>query len=125
MIENNNKVIFIKEKIEKKKCFLEKNKPLVDLKTNCIFKMFGLTYNLHTMNDFELQILFSWLRDLNSPSLKLENFSVQDWMTDIMTISVINDYYNQLYELKSFEQRLETAILNNDEKELEELFKII
>ena len=125
MTKNNNKVIFMKEKIEQKKHFLEQNKPTVDLKTSCVFKMFGVTYNLHIMNEFELQVLFSWLRDLNNPSLKLECFTVQDWMTDIMAISLINDYYNQLHELKSFEQRFETAALNNDEKELEELFKII
>lgn len=125
MTENNNKVIFIKEKIEQKKRFLEQNKPSVDLKTSCIFKMFGVTYNLHTMSEFELQVLFSWLRNLNNPSSKLDEFTIQDWMTDIMTISVVNDYYKQLSELKSIEQRFETAVLNNDEKELEESFKII
>lgn len=109
MNKNDKKIFELKEKLENKKKALGK-KPEFSLKTNCMFTMFGNNYNIHTMNSFELNMMFNWLKQLNNPELKMGDFFVKDYMTDILNTMVKLDYSLQMLNIKKLEQNLDALI---------------
>lgn len=127
MNKNDERIIDLRNKLEEKREWLKNNKPQIKLNTNCIFTMFGLTYNLHVMNEFELEILYSWLLGLDNDKLILNGYEVKSWLEDIKTILIKQDYYKQASDIDKISKRLE-QLMSNDckvEIELDELSKLI
>lgn len=109
MNKNDEKIFKLKEKLEERKKNLGE-KPSNHFITNCMFTMFGITYNLHTMNTFGLNMIFSWLKGLDNPELVLGNYKVKDYLTDILNKMVILDYNKNLADIKELESKLDALI---------------
>lgn len=109
-MNNNDKKIFdLKKKLEQKKNALGK-KPVIQFKTNCAFSLFGVCYNLHTMDEFELEMLSGWLKNLNPEIAINNNFKVGDYIFDITGKLVLLDYNKQYGEIMSLESKLDALI---------------
>lgn len=109
MNKNDEKIFKLKEKLEERKKNLGE-KPSNHFITNCMFTMFGITYNLHTMNTFELNMIFSWLKGLDNSELVLGNYRVKNYLTDILNKMVILDYNKNLADIKELESKLDALI---------------
>lgn len=117
--ENDNRILKLKEILNKKK-ELVKEKPTSSFKTNCMFTMFGTTYNLHTMNSFELNMMLSWLKSINNPEMVIENnYKIKDYLTDIVDKLVLIDYNNTICEIKKLESKLDSLISQEKKTSLE------
>lgn len=126
MTDNDKKIFELKKKLNDKKAALGK-KPNVSYKTNCIFTMFGNTYNLHTMNEFELTVILSWISPLSRDMKMNSNFTVRDYISDISSKFILLDYNSCLASIKSMESKLD-ALISSETKttiEIEKLEKLI
>jgi hypothetical protein len=109
MNENDKKIFELKEKLKERKELLGE-KPISKLRTNCNISMFGTMLNIHAMNEFELNILFSWLKQLNNPELKIGEYKIKDFLSDILDKIVSMDYQKQISEIKKLESQLDNLI---------------
>ena len=121
MTSNDKKIFNLKEKLEIKKKALGK-KPNVALKTNCVFTLFGNTYNLHVMNEFELSMVLNMFSGLNK-EMKVGNFTVNDYIFDIQNKLALLDYNNCLASIKSMESKL-NALISSETKTSIEIDKL-
>lgn len=118
-MNNNDKKIFeLKKKLERKKIDLGK-KPVVQFKTNCIFSLFGVNYNLHAMNEFELGILMGWLKNLNPETKMNSNFTVDDYVFDISGKMILIDYNRKIKEINNLESKLDDLISSETKTSIE------
>lgn len=118
MNSNDKKIFDLKKKLEQKKNALG-NKPVIQFKTNCAFTLFGICYNLHTMDEFELEMLSGWLKNLNPEIFINNNFKVGDYISDITGKLVLLDYNKHLGNIKLMEKRLDDLISSETKTSIE------
>lgn len=126
MNANDKKIFDLKKKLEQKKKALGK-KPVIQFKTNCAFTLFGVCCNLHTMDEFELEMLFVWLKNLNPEITIHNNFKVCDYISDIKGKLAVLDYNKCIENIKDMESKLD-ALISSETKtsiEIEKLEKLI
>ena len=126
MTNNDKKIFMLKEKLESKKNALGK-KPDIKFKTNCMFTLFGITYNLHTMNELELTVILNWISNLNGNMTMGANFTAKDYVSDIKGKLTLLDYNKCLGDIMSMEKQLD-ALISSETKttiEIEKLEKLI
>lgn len=117
MTSNDKKIFALKEKLEIKKKALGK-KPNIALKTNCMFTLFGNTYNLHIMNEFELSVALNMFSNLNK-EMKVSNFTVKDYIDDIQGKLTLFDYNNCLTSIKNLESKLDDLVSSETKTSIE------
>lgn len=127
MNDNDKRILELKEKLAIKKENLEKSKTEFVYRTNCNFELFGIKYNIHAMTEVELKIMFNNLKALNEPNCKLGNFTISDFLSDIMTELVKMDYSKSCLEIKRLEKGLDELISNELKTsiEIDKIAKII
>lgn len=118
MNSNDKKIFDLKKKLEQKKNALG-NKPVIQFKTNCAFTLFGICYNLHTMDEFELEMLSGWLKNLNPEIFVNNNFKVGDYISDITGKLTLLDYNKHLGNIKLMEKRLDDLISSETKTSIE------
>lgn len=124
--KNDKLILQLKKDIDLKKSLLLKSEKF-NPETNCSLTLFGIKYNLHTQTSNNLLFLKSFLLSLNSPSLIVDGFKVEDWIKDIeVKYSMINLIAEKL-RLKVLEDKLH-SLLSADTKvslEIESIMKSI
>lgn len=117
MNDNDKKIFDLKEKLQAKKKNLGK-KPDIKFKTNCIFTLFGNTYNLHILNEFELNMLVSWFKGIGH-KIQINGYTVEDYLMDIKNKLIMMDYNKSLNNIKEMESKLDALISSETKTSIE------
>ena len=125
MSRNDDRILELKEKIEKKKQELSgKNTRFVPI-TNCIL-LLGGTYNLNTFDEISLKIMLVRLHsykmaadDLGISDLELSGYSIDDWISDIKNKMEVLNVKNEIANLKRMEAKLDKLLSEDKKTELE------
>lgn len=123
MAKLDNKIIKLKETINKKQKNLELLPTKFSPRTNCMFSFFDghHIFNLHTLNENELCKLRNQLSVLNKEEYKpvYNGSELVDWIIDIdQKIGVIN-YKKELNKLNDLKLKLDSLLSEDKKKELE------
>ena len=125
MSKNDDRILELKEKIEKKKQGLsDKNKRFVPV-TNCIIELDGVTNNLHTCDADKLALLLVKLSLYKKEAENLDinfvvsGYSIDDWITDIKNKFEVTKTKAEIYNLKTMESKLDGLLSEDKKTELE------
>ena len=125
MSKNDDRILELKEKIEKKKQELsDKNKRFVPV-TNCIIELDGVTNNLHTCDADKLALLLVKLSLYKKEAENLDinfvvsGYSIDDWITDIKNKFEVTKTKAEIYNLKAMEPKLDELLSEDKKTELE------
>lgn len=122
--KNDERVLQLKEIIEKKKLELKDVKKFIPL-TNCVLDLDGQKYNLNVLQLSDLQILLVRLnmylisaKDLGI-NLEISGYNIAEWITDIKCKIEIFEYKKKETELKALEVKLDKMLSDEKKTELE------
>lgn len=122
MSKNDDKILKLREQIEKKKKELKNNCVKFTPQTNCVLTLDGKTYNLNVCNKEELTLLMIKLytyemsaNDLDISSLVISGFNIEWWILDIKNKLKMLEIKEETEKLKSNEELLE-QLLSEDKK---------
>ena len=122
--KNDERVLQLKEIIEKKKLELKGIKKFTPL-TNCVLDLDGQKYNLNVLQLSDLQILLVRLnmylisaKDLRI-NLEISGYNIAEWITDIKCKIEIFEYKKKETELKALEAKLDKMLSDEKKTELE------
>lgn len=122
--KNDERVLQLKEIIEKKKSELKIVKRFIPI-TNCILDLEGQKYNLNVLQSIDLQLLLIKLnmylmsaKDLGV-DLELSGYNITEWITDIKGKIEIFEYKKKESELKTLEAKLDKMLSDEKKTELE------
>ena len=125
MSKNDDRILELKEKIEKKKLELsDKNTRFVPV-TNCIMELDGETNNLHTCDAGKLALLLVKLslykKEADNLGIKLmiSGYEVDDWLTDIKNKIEVMETRLEMNNLKAMEGKLDKLLSEDKKTELE------
>lgn len=125
MSKNDERVLQLKEIIEKKKLELKGVKKFTPI-TNCILDLEGQKYNLNVLQLNDLQILLvrlnMYLISANDLGIDLEEvsgYNIAEWITDIKCKIEIFKYKKKEAELKALEAKLDKMLSDEKKTELE------
>lgn len=125
MSKNDDRILELKEKIEKKKLELSgKNTRFVPV-TNCIIELDGMTNNLHTCDSDKLALLLVKLSLYKKEAENLDidfvisGYSIDDWITDIKNKFDVAKTKAEIYNLKTMESKLNELLSEDKKTELE------
>jgi hypothetical protein len=125
-MNNDEKIIKLKQQIEEKRKSLSKAKKFVPI-TNCILELDGITTNIQILSKEKLALL---LVKLNLYKMSMENlnmsfdkiiisgYDVRDWIMDILAKTDIIHYKEEEQKLKTMEDKLEKLLSNEKKTEL-------
>lgn len=120
--KNDERIIELKSKIEKKKKELADKVTRFSPKTNCILVLDGQTYNLNTVRGEELLMLLiktnSYMisaKDLGYEDVGLGNYQLSDYLSDIKQKLSVEQRKDEERKLKEQESLLE-KLLSDDKK---------
>ena len=124
MSKNDERVLQLKEIIEKKKLELKGAKKFTPL-TNCVLDLEGQKYNLNVLQLNDLQILLVRLnmyrisaKDLEI-NLEISGYNIAEWIADIKCKIEIFEYKKKESELKVLEAKLDKMLSDEKKTELE------
>lgn len=124
MSKNDERVLQLKQIIDKKKTELKGSKKFAPL-TNCVLDLEGQKYNLNVLQFNDLQLLFVRLnmylmsaKDLGI-NLKISGYNIAEWITDIRCKIEIFEYKKKEAELKTLEAKLDKMLSDEKKTELE------
>lgn len=124
MSKNDERVLHLKEIIDKKKLELKGAKKFTPL-TNCILDLEGQKYNLNVLRLNDLQLLLVRLnmylmsaKDLKI-NLEISGYNIAEWITDIKCKIEIFEYKKKEAELKTLEVKLDKMLSDEKKTELE------
>lgn len=122
--KNDERVLQLKQVIDKKKSELKGSKKFVPL-TNCVLDLEGQKYNLNILQLDDLQLLLVRLnmylmsaKDLGI-NLEISGYNIAEWITDIRCKIEIFEYKKKEAELKTLEAKLDKMLSNEKKTELE------
>ena len=123
MSKNDDKILSIKDLIEKKRESMGK-KPRFVPTTNCSLEFRGTRYNIHAMNDMnQLSILACEIKAIDMVAEELglaeytiiSGYNVRDWLKDILLKMDVLAYTQKERELSVLEGKLD-GLLSSDKK---------
>ena len=122
--KNDERVLQLKEIIDKKKLELKSVKKFVPL-TNCILDLEGQNYNLNVLQFDDLQLLLVRLnmylisaKDLGI-NLEISGYNISEWITDIKYKIEIFEFKRKATELKGLEAKLDKLLSEEKKTEME------
>lgn len=125
MSKNDDRILELKEKIEKKKLELsDKNTRFVPV-TNCIIKLDAETNNLHACDADKLALLLVKLslykKEADNLGIKLmiSGYVIDDWITDIKNKIDVMTTKSEMNNLKAMEAKLDKLLSEDKKTELE------
>lgn len=123
--KNDERVLQLKEIIDKKKAELKAVKRFVPI-TNCVLDLDNQRYNLNVLqlNDLKLLLVklnmyFMSAKDLGIIELEFSGYNVAEWMTDIKNKIDIFEHKAKEAELKTLEAKLDKMLSDEKKTELE------
>ena len=121
---NDDKILKLKEVIEKKKAGIEK--VVFSPKTNCSIELDGDRYNLHAMNKEGLTFLLirinayrMSMNNLGIEDLVISGYSIQDWIEDIKIKIATKSQVEEEKQLKALENKLSKLLSEDKQTEME------
>ena len=125
MNDNDKKILQLKEEIKKKKALIKKTK--FDPITNCNLKFQETSFNLHVITEETVLYLIASLNALKrgledlipEEDLKLSGYSIQDWLTDLLSKYQSLKITNEVKKLASLENKLQSLLTNETQINLE------
>lgn len=122
--KNDERVLQLKQVIDKKKTELKGSKKFVPL-TNCVLDLEGQKYNLNILQLDDLQLLLVRLnmylmsaKDLGI-NLEISGYNIAEWIIDIRCKVEIFEYKKKEAELKTLEAKLDKMLSDEKKTELE------
>lgn len=122
--KNDERVLQLKEIIDKKKLELKCAKRFIPL-TNCVLDLEGQKYNLNVLQFNDLQMLLVRLnmylmsaKDLGI-NLEISGYNIAEWITDVKCKIEIFEYKQKEAELKTLEAKLDKMLSDEKKTELE------
>ena len=124
-IQNDEKILKLKEQIAQKKKQLDKSKRFVPI-TNCSIELDGVRSNIQVLTKDQLVFLLVKLNGyiMSAKALEISDFSiggyrVDEWMSDIqLRIDILNRKDDE-NKLKDMESKLDRLLSNEKMTELE------
>lgn len=124
MSKNDERVLQLKEIIDKKKLELKGAKKFTPL-TNCVLDLEGQKYNINVLQLNDLQLLLVRLnmylisaKDLKI-NLEISGYDIAEWIVDIKCKIEIFEYKKKEAELKTLEVKLDKMLSDEKKTELE------
>lgn len=124
MSKNDERVLQLKQVIDKKKSELKNSKKFTPI-TNCVLDLEGQKYNLNVIQFDYLQLLLVRLnmylmsaKDLGV-SLEISGYNIEEWITDIKCKIEVFEYKKKETELKALEVKLDKMLSDEKKTELE------
>ena len=127
-IKNDERILVLREQIEKKKKTLGKQ-PRFSPVTTCLIDYNGERINLHTMNttrdiDQFLVCLNMWVMSaenlgVNPEDIMMSGFSIVDWMNDLRSKKAVVVYQEEAKKLNALNAQLEKLLSEDKKTELE------
>lgn len=124
MSKNDERVLQLKQVIDKKKSELKNSKKFTPI-TNCVLDLEGQKYNLNVIQFDYLQLLLVRLnmylmsaKDLGV-SLEISGYNIEEWITDIKCKIEVVEYKKKETELKALEVKLDKMLSDEKKTELE------
>ena len=124
MSKNDERVLQLKEIIDKKKLELKGAKKFTPL-TNCILDLEDQKYNLNVLrlNDLQLSLVRLNMYLMSAKDLKINleisGYNIAEWITDIKCKIEIFEYKKKEAELKTLEVKLDKMLSDEKKTELE------
>ena len=125
-LTNDDKILALKQQIQDKKQKIRSAEKFVPL-TNCSLELYGVRYNIRTLNEENAFLLLSRLysckvaaTNLNIPKdIKISGYQIEEWIKDLQ--SYINQQIRKKEEqkLRSLESKLELLLSQEKKTELE------
>ena len=119
--KNDERIMQLKQQIEKKRNELaEHNSRFVPI-TNCLLVLDKTTYNLHVESSemmlIKLNIIAMSAKDLGIDTSKLiiSGYSLNDWIADVKSNLEVQRYKKEKSDLNALEKKL-TALLSEDKQ---------
>lgn len=125
MNSNDEKIIALKEKINKKKEELAKSSGRFMPITNCSIEFRGTRYNINTFNSDQCVNMMAEINALRMSAenlgvtLEISGYNVEDWISDIKNKLAVLSIKNEEKKLKQMEMQLEKLLSEDKKTELE------
>ena len=124
--ENDQKILALKEEIEKKKKELATNVKFSPV-TNCHLQSEGRLYNIHVASKEELLMLIAKLTSLKislekampDEQLTIDNYNVEDWISDLNARFNVLNISKERDRLQKLERKLHDLLSVDKKVELE------
>ena len=125
--KNDERIIKLKEIIEKKREELNNMHSRFSPKTNCILQLDGETYNLNVSTQNLAYLLIkinaliqsAELLNMSAEEVTLSGFSLADWFDDIKSKKDSIDYRDKKRELTTIENKLNSLLSSDKQTELQ------
>lgn len=125
MSRNDDRIMELKSKIEKKREELDKHRSRFNPITNCILILDKVTYNLHVDSSelllIKLNMMAMSARDLNIDTSKIiiSGYSLDNWIEDVKANLEAQEYKKEKKNLSFLEKELTSLLSNDKQVELE------
>ena len=125
--KNDERIIKLKEIIEKKREELNNMHSRFAPKTNCILQLDGETYNLNVSTQNLTYLLVkinaliqsAELLNMSAEEVTISGFSLADWFDDIKSKKNSIDYRDKKRELTTIENKLNSLLSSDKQTELQ------
>ena len=125
--KNDERIIKLKEIIEKKREELNNMHSRFAPKTNCILQLDGETYNLNVSTQNLTYLLVkinaliqsAELLNMSAEEVTISGFSLADWFDDIKSKKDSIDYRDKKRELTTIENKLNGLLSSDKQTELQ------
>ena len=125
--KNDERIIKLKEIIEKKREELNNMHSGFAPKTNCILQLDGETYNLNVSTQNLTYLLVkinaliqsAELLNMSAEEVTISGFSLADWFDDIKSKKDSIDYRDKKRELTTIENKLNSLLSSDKQTELQ------
>ena len=121
MSKNDERIMELKSKIEKKREELNKKNNRFNPVTNCLLVLDKVTYNINVESSelflIKLNTMAMSAKDLNIDTSKLiiSGYSLDDWIEDVKANLEVQKYKKEKKDLNKLEKEL-TALLSDDKQ---------
>jgi hypothetical protein len=119
--KNDERIMQLKSKIEKKRIELDKHRNRFNPITNCLLTLDKVTYNLNVESSelflIKLNMMAMSAKDLNIDTSKLiiSGYSLDDWIEDVKANLEVQRHKKEKKDLDRLEKEL-TALLSDDKQ---------
>lgn len=123
--KNDDRIMQLKQQIEKKREELSKRNSRFTPITNCTLILDKVTYNLHVESSEMLLIKLNMIamsaKDLgiDISQLMIAGYSLNDWITDVSSNLEVIKYKKEKNDLNTLEKKLTSLLSEDKQTELE------
>ena len=123
--KNDERIMQLKSKIEKKRIELDKHRSRFNPITNCLLTLDKVTYNLNVESSelflIKLNMMAMSAKDLNIDTSKLiiSGYSLDDWIEDVKANLEVQKHKKEKKDLDKLEKEPTSLLSDDKQTELE------